>query len=60
MVHRLMNDNAHIAKHIREAIAVCDHSRDSATSNLLQEILDETERRTWFLFAVVQGAGNTD
>ena len=60
MVHRLMNDNAHIAKNIREAIAVCDQSRDPATSNLLQEILDETERRTWFLFAVVQGAGNTD
>ena len=60
MVHRLLNDNAHIAKKIREAIAVCDQSRDAATSNLLQEILDETERRTWFLFAVVQGAGNTD
>jgi starvation-inducible DNA-binding protein len=41
-------------------LAACDQSRDSATSNLLQEILDETERRTWFLFAVVQGAGNTD
>jgi starvation-inducible DNA-binding protein len=60
MVHRLMNDNAHIAKKIRGAIAVCDQSRDAATSDLLQEILDETERRTWFLFAVVQGAGNTD
>jgi starvation-inducible DNA-binding protein len=52
MVQRLMNDNAHIAKNIREAIAVCDRSRDAATSNLLQEILDETERRTWFLSAV--------
>jgi starvation-inducible DNA-binding protein len=52
MVQRLMNDNAHIAKNLREAIAVCDKSRDAATSNLLQEILDETERRTWFLSAV--------
>ena len=60
MVQRLMNDNAHIAKNIRGAIAVCDKSRDSATSNLLQEILDETERRKWFLFEVVQGDANTD
>jgi starvation-inducible DNA-binding protein len=60
MVQRLMNDNAHIAKNIRGAIAACDQSRDSATSNLLQEILDQTERRKWFLFEVVQGAANSD
>ena len=53
-------DRWHLLKNLREAIAVCDKSRDAATSNLLQEILNETERRTWFLFAVVQGAGNTD
>src|SRR5438094_1281269 len=33
MVRRLMEDNAHIAKMIRNAIAVCDANRDSATSN---------------------------
>jgi starvation-inducible DNA-binding protein len=60
MVKRLMEDNGHMAKRIREAIAVCDKNRDSATSNALQEILDETERRTWFLFEVMQGVDNTD
>ena len=35
-------------------------SRASATSNALQEILDETERRKWFLFEVMQGVNNTD
>src|SRR5213595_3555578 len=45
MVKRLMEDNEHIAKMIRDAIAVCDKNRDSATSNELQQILDETERR---------------
>ena len=60
MVKRLMQDNEHIARMIRDAIAVCDKSRDSATSNALQEILDETERRKWFLFEVVQGVSNTD
>src|SRR5215831_19735569 len=50
MVRQLMEDNGHMAKMIRDAIAVCDKNRDSATSNVLQEILDETERRKWFLF----------
>src|SRR5438105_9894840 len=56
MVRRLMEDNAHIAKMIRNAIAVCDANRDSPTSNNLQEILDETERRKWFLFEIQQGS----
>ena len=60
MVKRLMEDNGHIAKMIRDTITVCDKNRDSATSNALQAILDETERRKWFLFEVVQGVNNTD
>jgi starvation-inducible DNA-binding protein len=60
MVRRLMEDNGKIAKKIRDAIAVCDRSRDSPTSNILQEILDETERRKWFLFEIVQGMKNTE
>jgi starvation-inducible DNA-binding protein len=60
MVKRLMDDNAQIAKNIRAAISVCDRNRDSATSNLLQDILDKTERRKWFLFEVLQGTKNTD
>lgn len=60
MVKQLLQDNAHIAKNIRDAIEVCDKSRDSATSNALQEILDETERRKWFLFEITQGMNNTD
>ena len=60
MVRRLMEDNALIAKMIRNAIAVCDANRDSATSNNLQEILDATERRKWFLFEVLQGSKKTD
>jgi starvation-inducible DNA-binding protein len=59
MVKRLMVDNRHMAGNLRSAIAVCDKSRDSATSNVLQTILDETERRTWFLFEITQGLDNT-
>ncbi|HLG63143.1 MAG TPA: DNA starvation/stationary phase protection protein [Ktedonosporobacter sp.] len=60
MVKRLLQDNAHIAKKIRDAIELCDKNRDSATSNALQEILDETERRKWFLFEITQGMDNTN
>ena len=60
MVKRLMEDNAHMARMLREAIAVCDKNRDSATSNILQELLDKTERRKWFLFEITQGTNNTN
>jgi starvation-inducible DNA-binding protein len=55
-----MEDNSHIVKMIRDAIGVCDKNRDSATSNLLQDILDKTERRKWFLYEVLQGSKNTE
>ncbi len=60
MVQRLMQDNAHMAVMMRATIAICDQHRDPATSNALQEILDQTERRKWFLFEVIQGLSNAD
>jgi starvation-inducible DNA-binding protein len=60
MIRILMEDNGHIAKMIRDAITACDKNRDSATSNQLQNILDETERRKWFLYEVLQGSKNTE
>ena len=59
-MQRLMQDNAQMAEMLRAAVAICDQHRDPATSNALQEILDQTERRTWFLFEVVQGLNNAD
>ena len=60
MVRILMEDNGRIAKMIRDAINVCDENRDSPTSNLLQDILDKTERRKWFLYEIMQGSKNTE
>lgn len=60
MIQRLMNDNNQIAKNMRDAIEVCEKNRDTVTSNVLQEILDQTERRKWFLFEVMQGQNNTN
>jgi starvation-inducible DNA-binding protein len=60
MIRILMEDNSHISKMIRDAIDVCDENRDSPTSNLLQDILDKTERRKWFLYEIMQGSKNTE
>jgi starvation-inducible DNA-binding protein len=60
MLRILMEDNGHIAKMLRNAITVCEDNRDSPTSNLLQDILDKTERRKWFLYEIVQGSKNTE
>ena len=60
MLQRLLLDNRHMAEMQRNAIEVCDNNRDTPTGNLLQEILDQTEKRIWFLFEVTQGGHNTD
>lgn len=52
MVRRLLADNLTMAKAQRAAIEVCDAHRDTVTGNLLQEVLDGTERRIWFLFEI--------
>src|SRR5207302_1511601 len=49
MIQRLIADNRHIAERQRAAIAVCDENRDTPTGNILQDILDQTEKRIWFL-----------
>lgn len=56
MLRELMNDNKAVAKAMREAHAVCDDHDDVATASLLENYIDETERRTWFLFEASRGA----
>jgi starvation-inducible DNA-binding protein len=58
MIAELINDNVQIAKKQRVAIEISETRRDTPTSNLLQEILDQTERRIWFLYEVSQGGKN--
>jgi starvation-inducible DNA-binding protein len=54
MIRRLLADNRHMAEQQRKAIEVCDSRGDTPTGNILQEILDATERRIWFLFELSQ------
>lgn len=50
MLAELCEDNKALATRLRAAHVVCEESRDVATASLLEVWLDETERRTWFLF----------
>jgi starvation-inducible DNA-binding protein len=50
MLAELADDNKTLAARLREAHNVCDEHRDIATASLIEVWIDETERRTWFLF----------
>ena len=50
MLAELRDDNKTLARNLREAHNVCDEHRDIATASLIEVWIDETERRTWFLF----------
>jgi len=50
MVLRLLKDNTHYTDQLRKAHEICEKNGDVATASLLEEFLDETERRAWFLF----------
>jgi starvation-inducible DNA-binding protein len=50
MLAELCEDNKTLAARLREVHNVCDQRRDIATASLIEVWIDETERRTWFLF----------
>jgi len=52
MLAELMEDNKTLTARMREAHNICEEGRDIATTSLIEVWIDETERRTWFLFEV--------
>ncbi len=50
MLAELREDNQQLATRLREIHNVVDEHRDIATASLIEVWIDETERRTWFLF----------
>ncbi len=50
MLAELCEDNKTLAARLRETHNVCEEFRDVATASLIEVWIDETERRTWFLF----------
>jgi starvation-inducible DNA-binding protein len=50
MIAELRDDNAKLTINMREVHSLCDEVGDVATASLLENWIDETEKRTWFLF----------
>jgi starvation-inducible DNA-binding protein len=50
MLAELREDNKELAGRMRATHAVCDEHNDVASASLLENWIEETERRTWFLF----------
>jgi starvation-inducible DNA-binding protein len=50
MLAELRDDNKQLIAHMREVHGLCDEFVDIATASLLENWIDEAERRTWFLF----------
>jgi starvation-inducible DNA-binding protein len=50
MLAELREDNITLAARLREVHDMVDELRDIATASLIEVWIDETERRTWFLF----------
>ncbi|MGA2883002.1 MAG: DNA starvation/stationary phase protection protein [Bryobacteraceae bacterium] len=50
MLAELREDNRTILANMREVHDLCSESNDVATTSLLENWIDETERRIWFLF----------
>ena len=56
MLAEVREDNKVLAARLREAHNVCEEHRDIATASLIEVWIDETERRTWFLFEAARQA----
>jgi starvation-inducible DNA-binding protein len=50
MLAELREDNKALTGRLREAHNVCEEFHDIATASLIEVWIDETERRSWFLF----------
>ena len=49
MLAELRDDNASLTQNMREVHSLCDEAGDVATASLLENWIDESEKRTWFL-----------
>ena len=58
MLRELMEDNKQMAAAMRKAHKLADDHEDSGTAGLLETFIDETERRTWFLFEASRQEGS--
>jgi starvation-inducible DNA-binding protein len=55
MLMELHADNLQLTRFLRATHDVCERHADIATASLIENWIDQTERRTWFLSEIVNG-----
>jgi starvation-inducible DNA-binding protein len=60
MLAELRDDNLSLTSSMREVHDTCDEHGDVATASLLEVWIDETERRTWFLYEATRRSPNSN
>ncbi len=56
MLLALLADNQELIKYLRATHEVCDQHNDIATASLIENWIDESESRAWFLYEIVNPA----
>ena len=56
MLKELRDDNKALTAHMRELHEVTDEAKDVATTSQLEEWIDQSEERTWFLYEATRNA----
>ena len=52
MLDELRSDNSQLTGYLRSAHEICEQHGDVATTSLIEVWIDQTERRTWFLWEI--------
>jgi starvation-inducible DNA-binding protein len=55
MLAELREDNRTLLAQLRNAHDLCEEHRDAASAGLIENWIEETERRIWFLFEASRG-----
>ena len=54
MLKELFLNNQELTKYLRTTHEICDRHSDVATASLLENWIDETEQRSWFLYEIIE------
>ena len=56
MLAELSADNQQLTRSLRATHEICEKHNDVATASLIENWIDQTERRTWFLSETISGS----
>jgi starvation-inducible DNA-binding protein len=59
ILRELMADNKAVVSAMRDCHEICDEHDDVATASLLENFIDQAERRLWFMFETSRKADDT-